>query len=68
MWIIFKVFIEFVNSIVSVSRQFVCLFFGFLATSHGILAPKPRVETAPPVLEGQVLTTRPPGKSHEKHC
>ena len=27
------------------------------------LAPWPRIEPAPPVLEGEVLTTEPPGKS-----
>ena len=31
--------------------------------AHGILAPPPGIELAPPVLEGEVLTTGPPGKS-----
>ena len=29
----------------------------------GILAPQLGIEPAPPALEGEVLTTRPPGKS-----
>ena len=63
MWIIFEVFIEFVTVQFLFHGRFFCLvfFFGFLATRHGILAPKPGIETAPPVLEGKVLTTRPPG-------
>ena len=28
-----------------------------------ILGPQPGMESAPPVLEGEVLTTGPPGKS-----
>ena len=36
-------------------------FFGREAC--GILAPQPGIEPAPPSLEGEVLTTRPPGKS-----
>ena len=33
----------------------------------GILAPRPGIEPAPPALEGQVLTTGPPGKSRLCH-
>ena len=55
---IFKVFIEFCYNIASV------LCFGFLAVRHsGILAPQPGIEPAPAALEGEVLTTGPPGKS-----
>ena len=36
-------------------------FFGLKAC--GILAPRPGIEPAPPALEGEVLTTGPPGKS-----
>ena len=36
-------------------------FFGHEAC--GILAPGPGIELAPPALEGEVLTTGPPGKS-----
>ena len=28
----------------------------------GVLAPQPGIEPAPPALEGEVLTTGPPGK------
>ena len=52
----FKVFIEFVNNIASVS----C--FVFLATeAYAILAPQPGTEPTPSALEGEVLTTGPPG-------
>ena len=61
MWIIFEVFIEFVTVEFLFHGRVFCSFFGFLATRHGILAPKPGIETAPPALEGKVLTTRPPG-------
>ena len=37
-------------------------FFGQEARS--ILAPQPGMEPEPPALEGEVLTTAPPGKSH----
>lgn len=37
--------------------------FSVLATRHWVLAPWPGIEFAPPVLESQVLTTGPPGKS-----
>ena len=36
-------------------------FFGYEAT--GILAPQPGTESTPLVLEGEVLTTGPPGRS-----
>ena len=54
MWIIFKVFIEFVT---------ILLLFYVLATRHHvILVPQPGIEPAHPRLEGIVLTTGPPGK------
>ena len=31
--------------------------------ARGILAPQPGIEPAPPALEGEVLTTGPPGKA-----
>ena len=40
-------------------------FFGHEAC--GILAPRPGIESIPPALEGKVLTTGPPGKSHQSH-
>ena len=36
-------------------------FFGHEAC--GILAPRTGIELAPPALEGEILTTGPPGKS-----
>ena len=59
MWTIFKVFIEFVIILL----LFYVLDFGHEAC--GILAPWPGIEPALPALEGEVLTTGPPGKSRE---
>ena len=39
------------------------MFWCFGCKASGILAPPPGIEPAPPVLEGKVLTTGPPGKS-----
>ena len=61
MWTIFKVFIEFV----SILFLFNVLVFG--CKVYGILAPWPGIEPAPLALEGEVLTTGPPGKSLNKH-
>ena len=33
--------------------------------AYGILATQPGIEPAAPALEGKVLTTGPPGKSHK---
>ena len=55
MWTIFKVFIDFVT----------IWFFGHGAC--GILAPQPGIEPALPALEGNILTTGPPGKSPCQH-
>ena len=52
-----KVFFEFVTILL----LFYVLVFGRKAC--GILAPQPGIEPAPPALEGEVLTTGPPGKS-----
>ena len=56
-----KVFIEFVTILL--------LFFMFWSFGHprarGISAPRPRIESAPPALEGEVLTAGAPGTSHE---
>ena len=61
-WTIFKVFTEFVT----LSLLFyVFWFFGHEAC--GILVPQPEIEPAPPALEGEVLTTGPPGKSPNLH-
>ena len=39
------------------------MFWFFGPEACGILAPWPGIEPAPPALEGEVLTTGPPGKS-----
>ena len=39
------------------------MFWFFGREACGILAPRPGIEPAPPALEGEVLTTGPPGKS-----
>ena len=59
MWTIFKVFIEFVTILL----LFYVFFWFFGHEACGILAPRPGIEPAPPALEGEVLTTGPPGKS-----
>ena len=57
-WTIFKVLIEFVcYNIASVLFRF------FGPEACGVLAPRPGIEPAPAALEGEVLTTGPPGKS-----
>ena len=58
MWTIFKVFIEFVTVLL---MFYVFGFFGHEA--GGILAPQPGIKPSPPALEGNILTTRSPGKS-----
>ena len=58
MWTVFKVFIEFVTILL---LFYVLVFFGHNACE--ILAPQPGIEPTSPVMEGEVLTTGPPGKS-----
>ena len=55
-----KVFTEFVKILL----LFYVLAFGRKAC--GILAPWPGIESVPTALEGEVLTTGPPGKSPQK--
>ena len=59
MWTVFKVFIEFVTILL---LFYVFWFFG--PEACGTLAPQPGIEPARLVLEGEVLTTALPGKSH----
>ena len=55
---IFKVFIEFV-------QYYFCFTFWFFGhKACGILALQPAIELASAALEGEVLTTGLPGKSH----
>ena len=72
MWTIFKVFIEFVTILFLFYALFVrmcffvCLFvclFVFGQEACGILAFQPWIESTSPILEGEVLTTGPLGKS-----
>ena len=58
MWTIFKIFLEFVTVLLWI---YVSVFLGLQAC--GILVPWPGIEPAPSALEGEVLTTGPPGKS-----
>ena len=39
------------------------MFYFFGHEACGILAPQPQIEPALPMLEGEVLTTGPPGRS-----
>ena len=56
-WTIFKVFIEFVTIL------FLFYVLAFWPQACGILAPKAGIEPTLPALEGEVLTTGPPGES-----
>ena len=61
MWTILKVFIEFVTILL-----LLYVFFWFVGhEACGILAPQPGIEPGPLALEGEVLTTEPPGKSQQ---
>ena len=57
MWTIFKVFIEFVTILL--------LFYVLVFWPQGMwdLSSRPGIEPASPALEGEVLTTGPPGES-----
>ena len=55
MWTIFKVFIEFVTTLL--------LFYVLVFLACGILAPWPGIKPSPPAQEGEVSTTGSPGKS-----
>ena len=62
MWAIFKVFIDFATILCLFCVLFCfVLFFGYKACE--ILAPGPGIEPTSPALEGEVLTTKLPGKS-----
>ena len=55
MWTIFK------KSLLNLLQY--CFCFLFWCFGCGILASRPGVEPAPPALEGEGLTTGPPGNS-----
>ena len=40
------------------------MFRFFVSEACDILAPQPGIEPAPPALEGEVVITGPPGRSH----
>ena len=56
-------FLLFIEVVIILLLYYGFFFFGFLIRKHGILVPRPRIELAPPTFEGEILTTRPPGKS-----
>ena len=43
------------------------LFWFFGPEAYGILIPQPRIEPIPSALKGKVLTTGPPGESHNPY-
>ena len=52
------------KSLLNLLQYYFCFMFWFCGREAcGILAPRPGVEPTPPALEGEVLTTEPPGKS-----
>ena len=59
---------HFFKSLLNLLQYCYCFMFScfFGCKTCGILAPWPGIEPAPPVLEGKVLTTGPPGKSLTK--
>ena len=66
---LFKCFTHFfLKSLLNLLQYCFCFVFWFFGREAcGILAPQSGVEPAPPALEGEVLTTGLPGKSHFAH-
>ena len=60
MWTLFKVVIEFITILLLL---FFFFFFNVLAFLVLILAPQPGIILTPLALEGEILTTGPPGES-----
>ena len=55
---------HFLKSLLNMLQYCFCFMFWFFGPEAcGILAPQPGIELVPPALEGEVLTTGPPGKS-----
>ena len=55
---------HFLKSLLNLLQYCFCfMFYSFGREARGLLAPRPVIEPAPPALEGEVLTTGPPGKS-----
>ena len=64
--IFFLMWTIFLKSLLNVLQYCFCFMFWFFGREAcGILAPRPGTEPAPAALEGEVLTTGPPGKSLE---
>ena len=56
--------VDLLKSLLNLLQYSFCFMFWFFGCEAcGILAPWPGIEPALPVLEGEVLTTGPPGKS-----
>ena len=54
----------FFKSLLNLLQYCFCFMFRFFGhEACGILAPRPGIKPTPPALEGEVLTTGPPGKS-----
>ena len=52
-------------SLLNLLQYCFCYMFCFCGCkAYELLAPRPETESIPPALEGEVLTTGPPGKSH----
>ena len=52
------------KSLLNLLQYCFCIMFWFFGhEACGILAPRPGIEPSPSALEGEVLTTGPPGKS-----
>ena len=58
----------FKKSLLNLLQYCFCFMFWLVGCKAcGILAPRPGIEPSPPALEGEVLTTGPPGKSPASH-
>ena len=54
----------FLKSLLNLLQYWFCFIIWFFGREAcGIPTPRPGIEPAPPALEGEVLTTGPPGKS-----
>ena len=57
----------FSKSLLNLLQYCFCFMFWFIfgRKACGILAPQPGIEPVPPALEGEVLSTGPPGRSQD---
>ena len=56
---------SFLKSLLNLFNTVCLMFWLFGCKACGILNPQPRIEPVSPALEGDVLTTKLPGKSHK---